>query len=595
MIPTMSAKYLTAIILAGAALTASAQVNKEITVERDVVLTVREASPQTFNPTFTLPPVERSSLNYSGRVTTARIPALYSALGPVAVADSIAASPWRGYASAGYFPAINIGASAGYRIIDGASTTLDAWLQYDGSRYNASYPSTLSATDKVRHGIISHDVALGLRLVSHLSRGKLLNLAGTFDYGRFNAEPFLATGKDRQSATRADVSALFMGPGRELGYSIGLDYSLFKFGKGYDESDLPSTPLHPVTENRFGLTGTIFAMSSDISKFQLDISASALRRSEGAKRVLAYDADSFCSFPGYLTTADSHLSGLIDFNPTYRLASDKFSLRLGLRLALSFSDGALFNVTPDVKATWTPVQAFAVYARATGGVHQNTMGSLYEIDRFACPVLAYGNSRVPLDAGLGFRVGPFRGASLTLEADWAKAKKWLMPYGETYGLVYFGATDVKGWMMKAAIDYSWRRLAKLSLSASLYPQDRNGDPADIYYTNLDHARYTLGAELTVNPLKKLEVTAGYQLRARRRMSAMITGTAIVGGERHQVSEFKSRDMDNISDLHIGGVWSFTPTLSVFLRAENILCRKTASYDLIPGQSIHGLAGVAYKF
>ncbi len=595
----MSAKYLTAIICAAAALTAAAQVNKEITVERDVVLSVREAAPLSFTPSYTLPPVERVTLDYSQRLTTARIPALYSVLGPTAVGDSIAASPWRGYVSAGYFPLLNLGASAGYRIIDGRSTTLDAWMQYDGSRYNAVLPAATIPISQEKKGIISHDVALGLRLQSLLGRGRLLSVAGTFDYGRFNGEPYLASGKDWQSATRADINALFMGPGREFGYSVGFDYSLFKFGEGYGEKNTAATGsvtrFNPLTENRFALSASIFAMSSDISKFQLDITASALKRSKGGRRVIGFDADTWPPFPAYLAHADGKTSALIDFNPTYRLSSKTFALRLGLRLGLSVHDSPTFSLAPDVKVSWTPLQAFALYASATGGVHQNTLGSLYAIDRFISPVISYSNSRVPVDAKMGFRVGPFRGASLSVEAGWARADRWLMPYGETYGLVYFGADDVKGWMINASIDYSWRGIAKLSLSGAYSPQGHRNNYANIHYTNLDHARYIFGAELSVNPLRQLEVTAGYQLRADRRMAALISGDVIAGGERHHQSYYVSRDMANLSDLNIGGKWSFSPTLAVFLRAENILCRKTASYDLIPGQSIHGLAGVAYKF
>ena len=44
------------------ALPAAAQVSKEITVEREVVATLREVSPMTFTPSVALPAVEKPTL-----------------------------------------------------------------------------------------------------------------------------------------------------------------------------------------------------------------------------------------------------------------------------------------------------------------------------------------------------------------------------------------------------------------------------------------------------------------------------------------------------------------------------------------------------
>ncbi|MCM1029733.1 MAG: hypothetical protein NC342_08995 [Pseudoflavonifractor sp.] len=590
-----SALFLSALSLTSA----SAQVNKEITVERDVVLSVREVAPQYMTPVFSLPATPRPSLDYSQRTSTARIPALFSHLGPLTVADSIAASPWRGYASLGYFPEYNLGASAGYRLIDKKSTTLDAWLQYDGSKYSASTP----ISDKLSYEkeIWSHDAALGLRMANRLASGGMFNISAAYNFSRFNGEPHLSNDKGWQSVHRADINSFLISRVNDLGYSLGLDYSLFKFGQGYAISPLSDTPdgleythtkLNPVLENRLGLSGALMAELSGVSSYTMNIGLSLLTRGKSAETAIINGDNTIPSTQ--LVPRGSDASALVSITPAYRLAPQAFSLDIGAKIDLSISDGRFFNIAPDVKATWTPTHAFALFARAGGGVHQNTMGSLYAVSRFTCPAIWHSNSRVPIEAEAGLRVGPFHGASLSASAAWAKAKDWLMPFNAGSGIVAFSPTDISGWQIKLDAAYSWRNIASASLSATYNPSSE-GNVQKAYYTNRDHARYTLDASLTLRPIKPMEFTVGYELRACRSMRWTEEGLTFDYDHWAPISRNHTAPMANLANLRAGASWRFSQTFSIFLRAENILARHTPSFDLIPGQGFHGLAGIALKF
>lgn len=122
---------------AATATTAAQQLNKEITVEREVVPIQREATRLGFTPSVSLPPLAMERLSPSTRAITSRVPAGIVVLDPAAWADSIYISPYRGYASIGFMPLYNAMLSAGYRIVDNSTTRVGAWLQYDGTVYTS--------------------------------------------------------------------------------------------------------------------------------------------------------------------------------------------------------------------------------------------------------------------------------------------------------------------------------------------------------------------------------------------------------------------------------------------------------------------------
>jgi len=572
-------------------LPAAAQVNKEITVEREVVPVLREVSALAFSPEVALPPVEKPTLDYNRRTITARIPALFSFLEPAAVADSIAASPYRGYAALGYFPTYNLGASAGYRAIASDRTTLDLWMQYTGSQYKTHFYGYIGGDTGEKYRVAWHDAALGLNLAQRVGSKGRLDLSTTYAFSRFNNPEykFYYGGPYWQNINRYDIDARFTSKTNDLGYSVGLAYGLFSPVKGYGEERIFSDEKHPaispVRENSATLSGALFADINDTQSYRLDLEATMLARSESGQP----------STPHYnwyqsLIPRDGKTMGLVTITPSYRLARQHFAMDLGARIDLTMGEGKFFHIAPDVKLTWMPSQAFAVYGRAGGGEHLNTMGSLYAVDRFISPVLWYESSHIPVEAEAGFRFGPFRGASLTLSAAYARANDWLMPMQPTAGMVAFSAFDMRGWQFKARADYSYRHIATISLTGTVNPQK---GMTTGYYTELDRARYTFAADLTVHPVKPLDITIGYELRACRSMR-WYNLFYYEDDHSSRLSE-EICPLRNLADINLGASWSFTPQLTAFVRAENILGRHVSSFARIPSQGFHGLLGASYKF
>lgn len=566
-------------------LPAAAQVSKEITVEREVVPTVRSASPLTFTPSVTLPTTPRPTLSYSERTSLASIPSLFRTLEPAAVGDSIAASPYRGYAAIGYFPAFNLGASAGYRLLDRSRTTLDAWMQYDGNRYNA----TLSP-DRKDH-IQSHDAVVGINLNAAGNNSSLFNLSLDYAFSSFNnpwrPSPFSCR-KD-QKLNRLNAQAHYSASSSSIDYSIGLGYHLFAYSTGFrEEADDYSINIDPVSENRVALQGSVFAGIDEHSSFGIDLDASMIGHSKsGRDRGNWYET--IAERPGKTT-------GLVSVTPAYKYDVNNFSLKAGIHVDFTFNNpGKKFHIAPDVKVAWMPSQSFALYGQARGGEVMNNMGELYAIERYISQMLWYNMSHVPVEAEAGFRVGPFKGFALNLSATYAAADDWLMPGAPLGGALVFQPINMRGWKFRAAAEYSYSDIASLALSGSINSQ-KDDDVETGFYTDRDRAKYILDAQITVHPLSQLDIMVGYELRADRK--ALYYQLERPYGWCGTVSDIPFvcfRSLENIANLRVGASWRFTPAFTVFLRADNLLDRKTPYLSLLPGQGIHGLAGIAYKF
>ena len=136
-------------------------IDTEIAIERQVVPEHRSASRLNLLPELQLPAVKQMRLNPSDRISSITIPAYMTTLDPASYATAADPYPWRGYAAIGYFPAFNLGASAGYRILDRTATTLDAWLQYNGASWHGDLPADIAGDSDPKLGLHSHTATIG--------------------------------------------------------------------------------------------------------------------------------------------------------------------------------------------------------------------------------------------------------------------------------------------------------------------------------------------------------------------------------------------------------------------------------------------------
>lgn len=569
-----------ALLGASAAATAGAQqLNKEITVEREVVPIQREATRLNFMPAISLPPLAMQRLSPSDRAITARVPAGITVLDPAAWADSIYVSPYRGYASIGFMPLYNAMLSAGYRIVDNSTTRVGAWLQYDGtvytSRHTPAYNNLFADKKYIRDNTATAGIYASQRI------GASSELSGEFDYTytKFNqiscrdmysstVMETLPSGKyicHNQSVNRLNADLGWKSTINDLGYGIRAGYSRFAFGSGR-EADGQTVDLPAEKENNFRFGADLSADFDGASLAMLDIDFSGLN----TKSIIDLnDNDS-----------KDYSTWLLRFSPSYAYRSGVFDIKLGARIDLTHNSGKAFHIAPDVKLAVNPSPMFAFEVSAGGGEWQNTLGSLFAIGRNIDSWSAYSNSHIPLTVDARLRIGPRSGLYGELSGSYARANDWLMPagYGH-YGNMRFFQQNIKGFRVGAAIGYRWSTI----LDARVEWQTAKNDTYKGYYLWRDRARNVIDASVKVNPIDKLSVDLGFTLRTDRR-----TFTHMDGGP-------SMIPLGDVRNLSLGATYRLTPSVSVFVEGENLLNHRYSTVDYYESQGITGLAGASFKF
>lgn len=535
----MKALYIAALATALLAPAAAAQdIATEISVDRTIVPEQRDAErPAGFVPAVQLPAAELRPLSLHEYLKASELTNIVPVLEPARYADTIATTPYRGYAALGYFPIYNLGASAGYRFIDSHDTRLGAWMQFDGTSYKGR-----DASDDLTFS--NNSLNIGADFNRLFKAGHLAVGAG-YMYGRTGI-PTLGDGY-HSNVSRVEADASWWGRVNTVTYRAGFDFEHFAFNGCFGEQRY-TAELGAMIGGGQGHPGGGLEIKGDFL---------------------------------------SGGNGQLTFRPYYSYASSSLTAHVGLKAdvatgSLDFGDGAYspsrFHLAPDVLLAWTPSQMFAAEARVSGGSRLNTAAACYDYSPFMTPQEMLPYSHVPVDARLRFAVGPVAGVTFTLFGGYSMADDWLMPsLVERNGRAVNSCApvDIKGWLAGVEVGYRWRDIVEFEATAQMAPQrsDRG------WYLWLDHAQYVVDAALKVRPLDRLDIDLGYEFRGRRMLYAPQTAL----------------NLGNKSDLSLGAAYRISEPLSVWLRAENLLCRR---YDIlagVPSQGIKGLVGVSYKF
>lgn len=520
--------------------------SKEITVEKEIVPEQRAATRLNVSPKVVLPAVTAKRLSYSEHGVTAQVPPSIAVLEPAACKDSLPAEKYRGYIDLGYFPLFNAGLSAGYRLVDNGRTCLNLWTQYDGAVYDGDDSDGREVTMR------SHDVAVGAGLKYMVGNRSYITAGLGYSYSRFNRPVAGEYDYCNESANRVDAAASWSSVVRGLDYTLGLKYGYFGYGKpDVRQSDM----LKPARENRFALSGdaSMPVGASSYACLALDISGLGYRDSD------------------YNTT-------LVSLTPSYLYRKESLTARVGAKVEFTGNNDESFHIAPVVGVDWVTSPVFALYCRLGGGEHQNTLGSLFGFTRYADYTRAgiFGNSNIPVTIDAGLDIGAWKGLSVELFGSYAVANDWLMPFDNQYECCAFTPVDYKGWRIGATVSYVYRDLAELKVSYETAPQEYDKG----YYLWRDRARYVAGVSVSVHPVDRVDVTVGYELRAKRKILSGIDDWLSLG---------------NMESLDVGALYRVNEKLSVFARLENLLDNKCMIFRDVPSQGFTGLVGFGYRF
>ena len=569
-----------AITALGVAATATADdLTKEITVEKDIVLQEREAQKLTRLPQFNLPEIKTTKLQWTNRGVAAPITHDITVLAPAAYAATIEKSPYRGYVDAGYFPSLEIGVSAGYRIIDNDATRLGAWLQYDGSNYKCKNREG----DKIK--MRDHTATVGLALRHSIEGAGELDARLAYSLSAFNFPNIESDGMS-QTTNTFQAGLGWHGNAGAFNYNAAVDYGFFNFTTGMDRG-LGGAHLKPLSENHGAVTlgGAYSFNESNFAGADINTAFAHTANSIG----IISTGSSFGAEPrkGY-----DH--GYFAITPYYRHQGATYSVKLGVQLYQTWGGDNGFRVAPDIRADWHAGDKFAIYARFTGGNPSlNSLSSLFATNHYINPALAYGDSWRQWNVDAGFIVGPFAGASIEVWGGTGKVKNLAMPalldgFDELDGL--YAATDFTNLHYGAAFNYKYRDMATLRISYEGAPQEYDKGNAQW----LDRAKHVVEAKVTVTPISPLDIELGYELRASRSVYMIAPsglGIAQLGGTVYTLR----KDLGNVNSLNLGACYRITPAFTVGARVENLLNSKWDTFYGIPAKGVSGLVGIGYRF
>lgn len=586
--------------------------NKEIVLEKDVAPLEKKTVKKNELPKVKKPAStgQKTQLGYSDLTSPIEVPTSIPTLLPYGYRTAHNFSDQRGYLDIGAGTQANFRMDFGYRILNDEREKLGVWLNHNSTW--AGKNSTKLITDPAnRNKQQFNDNVLGVDYNRAMENGTL-TLGAQFHvdnynyYGGWNTlgiDPadvpigtYMPTKgaydwqNDKQTFYDFNVNAgwrsRFMLRDNPLFYNVGLQYGHAAYDKSF--TNLFERGAHD-NWGVLNLGGTYDI--NELATAGLNIKGEYLRR--GTKAKSGSDYDLFDEV------------GMITLSPTYTIRGDMYKLQLGLNGHISFSDGAAFRLSPNVRFNLALVDGFTVFANALGGKNLGyRVPTHYYNYRYDMPLLMYGSIYTPLDAEVGVKVGPFQGFSARASVGYAIVKDQPgICYRTTYpihaldrGMMStYMVIDARGYYFNLELDYKYRSLIEAKAAFKYAPHDDSMFDSDKHYNNyklgVDRASTVGNFDIKVHPWRPLTLEAGLEYRGGR----MALFSSPAPGSETGAQSYTFVDMDDVINLTAGANYRLNSSVALWLKAHNLLNRR---YDLLYGmgaQRIGFMAGLTLTF
>ena len=606
---------LAAFALCGAYAQDNTKLNKEITLEKDIAPLEKKAVKKNELPKVKQPTAkgQKSALGYSDLTTPIEVPTTIPTLLPYGYRTAHNFSDQRGYLDIGAGTQANFRVDFGYRIIDEEREKLGLWFNHN-STWNGKNSSKVVDVDENRNKQKYNDNVLAVDYSRAIGTGTLtLGAKAHIDnynfYGGWNSVDFIggpslnsAYDWDKEKQTFVDFNinagwkSRFNLLDKPLLYNVGLQYGHAAYDKPFNKDY-----KHGAHDNWGILNLGGNYNINELTTAGLAIKGEYLRR--GAKAIANSELDLFDEV------------GMITLSPTYTIHGDMYKLQLGVNAHLSFSDGAVFRLSPNVRFNLALVDGFTFYANALGGkLLGYRVPTHYANHRYDYPFLMYGSIYTPLDAEAGFKIGPFQGLSGKLSVGYAIVKDqpgiwYRADAGQVYQLALntgmmstYTVIDGRGYWVGAELNYKYRSLIEATAAIKYAPHDDEFFATDEHYNNyklgVDRASTVGNFDIKVHPWRPLTFDVGLEYRGGR--------MALFGNQPYfelndgdyvmtRYTPYEFVKMDDVINLHAGANYRLNSTVALWLQAHNLLNRR---YDLLYGQGaqrIGCMVGASFTF
>ncbi len=536
----------------------------------------------------------------------------------------------RGYIDLGAGSWLNSTLSAGYRIIDTPDCKAGIRLQHNST--SLWRPHISEITEDIHRK--RYDENIGVYVTNRFSEYGTLDAALDWHYGYFNYygyKPIAAFNDIEKAPTQTlnDVSLRLGWNSRPQSDALQWHASADMRHFAYRALPLPVSDSFVQTlekangyEEFKGDRETHVQVRGGIAMpWDEDTSTAAI---DARFDVVGYANRDAIELPLVEIGASPDTYAMLTLSPWYRFSRGLLHIKAGVDVDLAFNaDGSepdshysLVHVAPAVMLDWRS-NAVGLYAHFTGGSQLQTLASGYELDYYQLPaVVTTQPVHTPLDARVGFLFGPFSGFSAGAEVayridrhrhdgGWYQTilNQGVIPVAglDTEGRIpYLGTTmaemTVKGF--SAGLDLAYNGGNVFNAHGQVRYQSQKGTTG--YFNGLDRPRITARVEAEVNPWSTLVLGVQYDYRGVRNIYSLYPEpTNTPGGTTVIVNNVEQKPaamrLPDITELSFKARYAFTPAVSIWLQADNLLNRRHIILPGLPTEGISVTGGLQWLF
>lgn len=530
------------------------QLDKEITVERDIVTPRPDVTKPFIRPVISLGKLNTANPQYASSPSNIFPKATFSTLS-VSTDSSLALyhNLFPGYVIGFYTTPLAIDISTGYRFVSSTTTSVGA------SAYLFTDRRSTIFDNKRRETFAGIDIDAAHRF----SSAATLAINADWQHSVIPAEQSRMYLYNRNYMLYNDfgISPSVSGQYRRLNYSanVGLNYS--RFGTA-TFSSINDTEKYSDHETSYIIDG----------ETSYDISTSSQTGLNIKYQNAIYSDERLWGFR----------RTLLSISPFIAYEGTGLYIRAGLSIHHSRSKEGLNEepstfVSPDINFSIPLSNRISIVAGANGYASINTLPQLQAISPYLMPNLISLVSRVKYDLTAGLRYGPQHGNYAYLYIGYSDAPYWTRIFH--YDVLYM---KTRNFRIGADASLSLGRYFEANANVVFIPDNKFGRS---FYQFNDNARAVIDLSIKGHITRSLTLSASWNLRAQRKTfeSWFYIGSSNEG------------KLGTVNDLGVEVSYKASQQLDLFIRGLNLLDRKWRDESEMYSRGIRASIGAAYKF
>ncbi|MDR0834557.1 MAG: hypothetical protein LBN93_10325 [Candidatus Symbiothrix sp.] len=545
--------------------TADPDLNREMTIEKDYVPTVKDANKINRLPDVTAPTAPKTPVQFANYMSVLDMP---SSLSPLkSTASAFGSSDQLGYVTLGVSTLPDFSAEAGFQILRTPTDRLNIYGSHRSGNYTMKY---LQTDEKYKKKI--NDNTFGLNYLHRFADWKVFADA-QYTYAKYNDYGYHDYLGDIDN-WNDNLFSMHLGAASndkdELSFLINATYTLFNQKYGAPKAK---------NENRLVLDFDLNA-PLDIDK-HIGVEGS----------IKNYSYSNLDPFDSYHAKNDYTA---LSVAPYMLFEGENWQTHLGLSVNKQFGNYDKFLIAPDVRFHVQASDQVLFYISATGGFTDNSNYELFYQNRYIDPALRVKDSRTLVNAKFGadfvilpnLNVDVHTGYRVT-DDDWFLVND----YSLVTNTVAYGKAKV--FNIGGAVRYT-QSLVDFELTADYNHWDVSGTMDNDYHgfasddmPAFNKPSFIANLKIGYKPVNSLRFDLIYHLEADRQ-----AGVWALEAIDPLSTEAK---LDTINDLSLKGTYAITKNFSVFVAVNNLLFQK---YDLTygyPANPFNLMGGISYKF